>query len=396
MKFLFTIQPLIGHFHPMMPMAKALKDHGHEVAFATGRSFGALVKQAGFEFYACGRDGARSSHFLTNLPGWQDLEKISHEGTRQVWCFIQGLGPRMADDLLVLLKEWKPDLIVRDPVELGGYVAAEYSGIPHASFMWSLYISPRVGNVEPLNILRQRYGLPEEHDFTSFDRYLVLNTLPPSWKLIGGAEPPAVTHRFCIPPFDQSVKRELPDWVHTLPDNPTVYATLGTTFNQQPPKFKTLITALDAETFNTIITVGQSVDPAQYHPLPSHIKIEQYIPQTMILPYCNAMLFHGGFNSLHSSIWHGLPMVVMPLEAGDQEPTARQCSELGIGIRLDWKTSRPESICAVVKAVLDQPSYRRRTQQLQDEMKRLPNLAEAVKRLVTLAGTREPQININC
>lgn len=397
MKFLFTVQPLVGHFHSMVPLARALNDHGHEVAFATGRSFGDLVKRAGFQNFVCGRDGARSHDLLTDLPEWPALEKtISHEGIRQVWGFIQGLGPQMAEDLIDLMPVWQPDLIVRDPAEFGGYIAAEHAGIPYASILWALYISPRAGCVAPLNALRQRFGLPEEPDLGSFDRYLVLNALPPSWELLGGAEPPPVTHRFCMPPFDQSVEQALPDWVQALPDNPTVYATLGTAFNQQPQKFRALIEALSAETFNIIITVGQSQDPAQYHPLPPHVRIEQYIPQTLILPYCDAMIFHGGFNSLHAALWHGLPVVVMPQAAGDQLPTAQQCAAVGVGIQVNGQPPETAAIRAAVKAVLDQPMYRRRARQIQDEMMALPDLGEAVRRLEILARTREPQINHDC
>ena len=46
MRFLFTVHPLFGHFHAMVPLAQALKEHGHEVAFATGKGFGPAYKVA--------------------------------------------------------------------------------------------------------------------------------------------------------------------------------------------------------------------------------------------------------------------------------------------------------------------------------------------------------------
>ena len=42
MRFLLTVQPMFGHFHAMAPLAQALKEHGHEVAFATGKDLDGL------------------------------------------------------------------------------------------------------------------------------------------------------------------------------------------------------------------------------------------------------------------------------------------------------------------------------------------------------------------
>ena len=35
MRVLFTSQPALGHFHPLVPIARVLESAGHEVAFAT-------------------------------------------------------------------------------------------------------------------------------------------------------------------------------------------------------------------------------------------------------------------------------------------------------------------------------------------------------------------------
>jgi MGT family glycosyltransferase len=148
--------------------------------------------------------------------------------------------------------------------------------------------------------------------------------------------------------------------------------------------------AVSTEDFNTIITVGQSVDPAQFYPLPPRVKIEQYIPQTLILPHCDAVIFHGGFNSLHTALWHGLPTVIMPLEAGDQQPTGFQCADLGLGVLVDG--DQPEVIRTAITSILADATYRSQAQRLQQEMMELPSLLDAVQRLEVLARTHEPQL----
>jgi len=188
-----------------------------------------------------------------------------------------------------------------------------------------------------------------------------------------------------------SIEAGLPEWVKTLPDQPTVYATLGTTFNRSPGTFQAILTAFSTEKVNLIVTVGRSMDPGQFQPLPDHIRVERYIPQTLVLPHCDALIFHGGYNSLQSALWHGLPMVLLPMGAGDNYPTALRCAEVGAGVLVEGTPPEPEAVRAATKAVLGQLTYRARAQQLQREMKELPPLSEAVKRLEVLARNREPQ-----
>ena len=54
MKVLFTHHPFFGHFHAMVPLALALREHGHEVAFATGADFEPVIRHVGFPFFAAG------------------------------------------------------------------------------------------------------------------------------------------------------------------------------------------------------------------------------------------------------------------------------------------------------------------------------------------------------
>jgi MGT family glycosyltransferase len=201
-----------------------------------------------------------------------------------------------------------------------------------------------------------------------------------------------VTHEFCAPPFDRTDPAELPDWVHRLPDSPTLYATLGTTFNQAPLVFRAIIAAFSTEAVNVIITVGRTMDPAQFGPLPDHIRVERYIPQSLLLPHCDAFLFHGGYNSLLSALWHRLPMVIIPMEAGDQMPTAHQCAQLGVGVMVEGSPPEPEAIRSAVLTVLKEPSYPAQVERFHREIMALPDLSAAVKRLEVLAETGEPQL----
>jgi hypothetical protein len=53
MRVLVTTQPAIGHLHPLVPVAGALGDAGHEVAVCTAPSFRGNVEAFGLTHAVC-------------------------------------------------------------------------------------------------------------------------------------------------------------------------------------------------------------------------------------------------------------------------------------------------------------------------------------------------------
>ena len=58
-RILFTTLPATGHFHPLVPLARAAVAAGHEVAFATPASFCPTVEAVGFRCFPAGFDRRR-------------------------------------------------------------------------------------------------------------------------------------------------------------------------------------------------------------------------------------------------------------------------------------------------------------------------------------------------
>src|SRR5687767_12535510 len=56
MRALFTFQPGMGMFRPLVPLARALADAGHEVAFAGAASFRPQAEACGFPLFPAGLD----------------------------------------------------------------------------------------------------------------------------------------------------------------------------------------------------------------------------------------------------------------------------------------------------------------------------------------------------
>jgi len=77
MRTLFTTIPASGHFHPLVPLARAAINAGHEVAFAASAPFCPDVEAAGFRCFPAGVDRLGGQHVTHRL-----LETRRHVGHR--------------------------------------------------------------------------------------------------------------------------------------------------------------------------------------------------------------------------------------------------------------------------------------------------------------------------
>jgi len=280
---------------------------------------------------------------------------------------------------------------VRDPIEFGGYAAAERLGIPHATggIGWLIPAARRRAIVGPnLAALRREHGLPDDPDLATLDRYLGLVFQPP-WFLGPDDDVPPTTHFLRPAIFDQSGGEGLPAWVATLPARPTIYATLGTISNRTPDLFAAILAALRDEPVNLILTVGRNQDPADFGPQPAHVHLERYVPQTLLLPRCDLVITHGGFNTAMAALDRGLPVVAIPLGA-DQFQNAARCAALGVGRVVGPDERTPDVIWAAVRDVLAEATYRRNAARLRDELAVLPGPEHGVALLERLARERAP------
>jgi MGT family glycosyltransferase len=134
---------------------------------------------------------------------------------------------------------------------------------------------------------------------------------------------------------------------------------------------------------NVVATVGPHIDPDEFHPLPENIHVAQYIPQSQVLPNCDAVVSHGGSGSVLGALAQGLPSVLLPMGA-DQPLNAARCRELGVARVLDAVKATPEEVRDAVSAVLSDRAYRAAAERMRDEIAALPDPAQAVELLERL------------
>lgn len=390
MRILFTSTAGTGHFHPLVPLARAAIAAGHEVACAASTSLRPAVEAAGLRFFPAGFD-RRGVPVDELFPQMRSLSGPALGRFVGIEIRINTEARQMVPDLLRIAGEWAPDLIVRESAEYGGCVAAEALGIPHASVRTS-YTTSSYGQRrlvgDALTSLRADYGLPPDPDGASSFRYLHLAFEPPGfWS---ADEPLAPTSHLLRPVvFDRSGGEGLPAWVASLPPVPTVCATLGTFMNRSTDIFAAILEGLRDEGMNLILAVGRDIDPAQFGPQPGNVHIERYIPLSLLLPHCRLVIHQAGFSTTVTTLLNGLPMVTIPLGA-DQPYNARSCAALGVGEVIGPDDRTAGAIRAAAWAVLTEPSYRENAKRVRDEMAALPGPGHAVALLERLAAEKQP------
>ena len=85
--------------------------------------------------------------------------------------------------------------------------------------------------------------------------------------------------------------------------------------------------------------------------LPDNMAGEEFLPQTSILPQVDAVITHGGNNTVTECFHFGKPMVVLPL-FWDQYDNAQRVHETGFGLRLDTYGHAPEELLGAVDRLL--------------------------------------------
>ncbi len=351
-RFLFTVQPLAGHVNPTIAIAKALVERGHEVAWT------------GSELAMRPLLGPDATIFPTGTRLYRDQGRQGAYAMKTLWqSFIVPFTRFTLPAVDKAVQEFRPDVILVDQHAPAGALVAHRHGLPWVTLAPSsieltrpFRTLPKVeewvrGQMDRLWALADL--TPPDGLDLRFSPYLVLAftsttltgpyPLPEHYALIG----PVLAERPPEPDFR---------WDRVDPDRRKVLACFGTLVPDYAadiyPRAVAALEPLGADVQTIVVAPAGAVpDP------PEHMLVTQRVPMLELMPQLDAVVCHGGMNTVCEALAEGVPLVMAPL-INDQPVTAEQVVAAGAGIRVHAARFTPDGLRATVRTVLDDPSYR--------------------------------------
>jgi len=372
MRFLFTTAVLPSHLYALVPLAWSLRAAGHDVLVCTLDNFLPTVQRAGLPVTSCG-PAMEFAAFMRPLEGGM------HRAAGRGWA---RLAAHTLPGTRAVVEAFRPDVVVHEWTEFAGPIAACAAGTPWVEVRWGVGPLPeyRSAAEEELMPALAALGLPG----LPLPR-TVIDPWPPSMR-----RPHAAAHRSVrFVAYDEDAC--LPDWLLAARRRPRLCVTLGTVLPRHAGPatalrfIATLATAvvsrLDAE-----VVVGVYDDLARrWKNRPAGVRHAGWLPLAQAIAASDAVVHHGGQQTMLTALAAGLPQVVIP-HIADQFDNADALVAAGAGIGLAREEA---SVGAVVKAcaeLLDRKSYAAAATALAEEIAAQPTPADLVPALCEVAG----------
>jgi MGT family glycosyltransferase len=137
-------------------------------------------------------------------------------------------------------------------------------------------------------------------------------------------------------------------------ERPRVLVSLGTVNADSGGRFyRVAAEALGGEAMQVILVAP----PDLAGRVPDNFLVRSFVPQLALLSHVDAVVSHGGHNTVCETLAHGLPLVVTPIK-DDQPVIAQQVVAAGAGIRLKYGRLTPGQLREAVHRVLEEPSFK--------------------------------------
>ncbi|MFI9386593.1 nucleotide disphospho-sugar-binding domain-containing protein [Kutzneria sp. NPDC052558] len=383
MRVLVTSSPGLGHMLPMVSISWALRAAGHDVLLAmAGTRAGHIpllaasglpvVQTQPHEAVARVIDAAHEGMDI------QAVRKLIRETTRDVERLLSvgaevfaAQSDLLADTVVAVADEWRPDLVVHSPIDGAGPLAAAKLGVPAVEQAYGL-VSGEDLFTQVASALADTYrrhgvdGPPARH--------ALLNVAPPSMGT------PTLGWPMRYVPFNGG--GQLPDWLLRMPNRPRVIVTLGTVISDFVGVGPLRWLAEVAGDFDADFVVTLD-DTSELGPLPPNVRPVSYLPLNALLANSSAVIHHGGSGSTMTSLALGVPQLVVP-QASDQFNNAREVAKRGVGFEVDTAVA-PVGAADLTRLLTD-ASLATAAAEVKAEMAAQPAPADLVPKLVELAG----------
>ncbi|MBE1488567.1 glycosyltransferase [Plantactinospora soyae] len=338
MRVLFASLASVGHTYPLIPLAIAVRDAGHEVHFAAGEAV---------------------------------HEPLAAHGLRP-FRPADSFYEMYAEDLAPELDRLQPDLVVSEWGVPGAAVAAVRAGIPGIWHGFGRMIPAGIGLELPT---RNSEAAGRPH----------LDICPPS---LQDKDFLASADRIELRPVPYSGPAAASGSSRRPSSRPLIYLTLGTAFGT-PELLTAAIAGLAGLDAFVVVAAGR-VPVEQLGDVPDNVMVQSWVAQANLLPNVDVVVHHGGSGTTLGALSVGAPQLFLP-QGADQFANADAVTAAGAGLRLLPDELSPDAVAEHVRQLLPGHrggGYRDAARTIAEEIARMPAPAEVARHLPEYAERR--------
>jgi MGT family glycosyltransferase len=168
-----------------------------------------------------------------------------------------------------------------------------------------------------------------------------------------------------------------------------VYISLGTLHTQSERFYRTCLEAFKDWQGPVVMNVGKHTDVTRLGAIPGHFTVRPFVPQLEVLKRAGLFLSHAGMNSVSESLWHGVPLLLLP-QTGEQLMVARRAASVGAGLVLGRRDLRPDALRRKALDVLRDPRFRERAAAAGASLRRAGGYARAAEEILRFKAACRP------
>jgi len=363
-----VVPPLAGHVNPTIAVGRELDRRGHLTAWAGHRVLVEQLLPPDARLFAAGgdepEDETRAQH-----ARWLNLRGLA--GIRFFWEeALIPLARTMLPGVEEAVEAFSPDALVVDQQALAGAVVARRRGLPWATSATTSAELTRPYSALPkvdawvrelLHAFGRECGLDAASavgggDLRFSDRLVVAFTTP---ELMGRNDVPG------SPVFVGPALGERPhdpdfpwDWLDEGQPGMRrrrVLVSLGTLNGEAGARFYRVALEVVAALAGSLQAIV-AAPPGLIGASPDNVLVRPRVPQLELLPHLDAVISHGGHNTVCEALAHGLPLVVAPIR-DDQPIIAGQVVAAGAGVQVRFGRVQAPELAGALDAVLGDPAY---------------------------------------
>jgi UDP:flavonoid glycosyltransferase YjiC (YdhE family) len=363
MRILFVAAPLLGHLFPMVALAAAMRDAGHEMLIATGgeavasQPSGLFVHDIAPDF-----DFSRSARrVLVRHPLIARAELAGTAGTRGARLLFGAINDELAPGVMLLVDSWAPDLVVYEPLAVSAAAAAARSGIPAVLHGTSLF--------DDVELARATAAAMRLHPMTE---------LPPDTRTLSIAPASIVGRRAARPmrPVPYGGDGTIPADLREPSKRPRILVSRSTVTGPGGDLMSAVVDVA-AEVDAEFVVVRPEAKLIERPDLPPNVRLIDWLPIPQALPNCAAIVHHGGSGTVLATLAAGVPQLVVT-GPGDRRHNAELVAARGAGLA----ASARQITAGLLRQLISDPKLAVAAGEVRDEIAAMPAPADVIPDLL--------------